>query len=165
MPKGQYERWKPIAIRLWEKVKINEESGCWEWQGSKNQAGYGQIQFDGRVQLAHRVVWKIIYGNIPNAVCVLHKCDNPLCINYFHLFIGSLRDNTQDMIKKGKARFTSNVAVGSKHGMAKLTEQDIVEIRRLLKTNIKQTLIAKQFSVTRSLISAIKCNKIWNHVI
>ena len=95
----------------------------------------------------------------------MHKCDNPLCINYFHLFIGSLRDNTQDMIKKGRARFTSNVAVGSKHGMAKLTEQDIVEIRRLLKTNIKQTLIAKQFSVTRSLISAIKCNKIWNHVI
>lgn len=99
-----------IERRFWEKVVI-EPRGCWEWAGSRRN-GYGQF-FVGRVgrkqisKRAHRVVWELMYGEIPpgegyHGTCVLHRCDNPGCVNPGHLFLGSARDNAEDAAAKGR---------------------------------------------------------------
>ena len=76
------------------------ESGCLEWQGRKHYLGYGIVSLKGRQQGAHRVVWKLMRGDIDRKQHVCHRCDNPSCVNPEHLFIGSHRDNMQDMAKK-----------------------------------------------------------------
>jgi hypothetical protein len=78
---------------------IPEGRGCWEWMGFIRPSGYGQVHQN---KLAHRVSWELHNGPIPNGVLVLHKCDNKSCVNPDHLFLGSHRDNTQDMMSKGR---------------------------------------------------------------
>ena len=92
---------KPLIERFWEKVVITD--GCWEWIGAKTRrvSGYGAIRDErgGRV-LAHRFSYSYHIGEIPKGFLVLHRCDNPLCVNPSHLFIGTQRDNMEDMRKK-----------------------------------------------------------------
>lgn len=101
-----------IEERFWSKVNITDLLSCWEWTGFKNK-GYGQLEFRGKTQRAHRVVWMLIYGEIPDGLCVLHHCDNPSCCNPAHLFLGTMLDNNRDMIKKGR-QIHNNTARGNK---------------------------------------------------
>ena len=88
----------PLEIRFWNKVE--KTNTCWIWTGSKNNMGYPRININGRVELAHRVSYRIIKGTIPEGLRVLHKCDTPLCVNPNHLFLGTQKDNMTDMSKK-----------------------------------------------------------------
>jgi len=90
----------PVEKRVWTKVKKTES--CWEWTASKNVHGYGIIKKDGRMHLAHRVLFELTGGKIPNGMQVLHHCDNPACVNPDHLFLGTHGDNMRDMFKKGR---------------------------------------------------------------
>ena len=95
---------RPIKDRFLAMVK--KTKGCWIWTGFKNPKGYGNIQKGrrgGRPLMAHRVAWEIYFGEIPEGMQVLHKCDNPSCVRPGHLFIGTAQDNTDDMINKGRA--------------------------------------------------------------
>jgi hypothetical protein len=93
----------PFAERFWQYVV--ETEGCWLWTGTINKAGYGQITpRKGHKALAHRLSWMMLRGDIPPGMCVLHHCDNPPCVNPEHLFIGTAKDNMQDMYRKGRAR-------------------------------------------------------------
>lgn len=144
-----------------------KSSGCWEWNGYINIGGYGsQItgsREDGtrRQVLAHRLFYKLYYGEFDNKLCVLHKCDNPKCVNPEHLFLGTQLDNVIDMTQKGR-RVDH---VGELNGVSKLKEEDVMDIRMYLLSGIKQIDIARVYNVHQTLISAIKTNKIWRGIV
>jgi hypothetical protein len=95
----------PIKDRLLRKIVINEYTDCWEWQGGKNNVGYGLIRDEHGMRTTHRVSYELYKGNIPKNLCVLHSCDNPKCVNPEHLRLGTRKDNTQDMISKGRTNY------------------------------------------------------------
>lgn len=89
--------------RFWSKVAIvDDETSCWEWQAGKLKYGYGRVRVGDKNQLTHRIAWSLIYGEIPEGICVLHHCDNPPCCNPKHLFLGSIADNNADCVAKGR---------------------------------------------------------------
>lgn len=93
------DKWR--YARFMRKVKINQENGCWIWTGCINKVTkYGHTHNES----AHRVIWKLIYGNIPKGMQILHHCDNPPCVNPYHLFLGTAKDNMHDRDKKGRMR-------------------------------------------------------------
>lgn len=92
----------PFAQRL--KSCVRKANGCIEWVGGRTGYGYGQLKEGRRTRLAHRVAWELRYGLIPTELCVLHRCDNPACVNVQHLFVGTHKDNTADMIAKGRRK-------------------------------------------------------------
>lgn len=145
-----------VAGRLRSKTKVDPITGCWEWTASKTSSGYGKIFVVGKLRAAHRVSYEMRHGAIPNGMRVLHRCDNPACINPDHLFLGSDADNVADMISKGRQQ------KGSRHYKAKLSENDVRAIRSA--KNETPNNLAKQFGVTAATISFIRSGKIWKHV-
>lgn len=99
-----------------DKYRVNE-SGCWLWTASTTRDGYGKIGHIGKTIAAHRAAWMLYKGKIPKGKCVLHRCDVRLCVNPEHLFLGTKKANTRDMLFKGR------------HGRKKLTKEMIAEIR------------------------------------
>ncbi len=89
--------------RFWSKVRITP--GCWEWTAAVNHGGYGLFQYTSRsCRRAHRVSYELAYGPIPKGMVVMHKCDNPPCVNPDHLELGTMADNNRDKGQKGRAR-------------------------------------------------------------
>lgn len=98
------------AERFWSKVKRGADDDCWEWQASRDRAGYGWFGFRGRVHKSHRVSWMLANGDIPAGLFVMHACDNPPCVNPSHLSLGTASANAADRNKKGRT------ARGDRHG-------------------------------------------------
>jgi HNH endonuclease len=144
---------KPVAPRLLSNVRLFGE-GCWEWIGTQDRHGYGRISVRNRVIKAHIVSYRIHVGPT-NGKCVLHKCDNPSCINPEHLWLGSFKDNTQDMLAKGRN------CKGMDQHSAKLTEKSVKEI---LASHDSNVVLAACYGVNRSVISRIRSRKAWGHV-
>lgn len=97
-----------LADRFW--LKVQKGSGCWLWTGGKHGRGYGGLHCGGKVfrkyLQAHRVSWELHHGPIPDGLWVLHKCDNPICVNPDHLFLGTRQDNMGDCAAKGRIKTT-----------------------------------------------------------
>lgn len=93
---------RPAEDRFWEKVDKTEN--CWLWSASVNNQGYGEIHLGERNDhcYAHRFSWMINKGPIPKGLFVLHRCDNPRCVNPNHLFLGTQKDNLHDAMAKGR---------------------------------------------------------------
>lgn len=142
------------ANTMWE-----PNSGCLIWLASLNGNGYGQVRYEGRNHLSHRLFYKKQFGSIPDGVCVLHRCDNRACVNPEHLFLGTRDDNQKDMAKKG--RWKNKVFEGEQNGFAKLTEVQVLEIRA---TGGLQREIAEQYGITQTAVSAIKRRAAWRHL-
>ena len=139
-------------------VKAN---GCWEWNGHPCTNGYGQFSISGVLHMAHRISWIFHNGDImDDNVKVLHSCDNKLCVNPEHLFLGSQQDNADDMRAKNRA---PNQA-GANNGNAKLNEIKVAAIRIALNNGRSRSELAKEYSVSWNTIDQIKSNKIWRHV-
>jgi hypothetical protein len=145
--------------RFW--AKVARGPGCWEWTGALSR-GYGQFAVGGskRVLGAHRVSWEHVNGPVPPGLFVLHRCDNPRCVRPDHLFIGTIKDNTADMLAKGR----HNPPRGSRCGTSKLTESDAAAIRSLAAEGFAHPIIASRFSVSRPTVSLIVARKTWRHV-
>lgn len=118
-------------------------TGCLEWTGMTNSKGYGRISINGTLTLVHRFVFQNQIGPIPEGYEVCHSCDNPLCLNVDHLFLGTHSDNMRDMIRKGR------------QCRQKLSNSDVIAIRSM--TGMTQRELAALFGVARSTIACIRC--------
>lgn len=138
-----------------------EGTPCLEWTGSIKNNGYGQI-LDGKTPLyTHRLSWIINNGDIPNELYVLHHCDNRKCCNPNHLFLGTPKDNFDDMVSKDRRVWFR----GDEHASSKLKEKDVLEILRLYDTGkYTQKQLAEMYGVERSRISDIHIGRGWKHV-
>lgn len=183
MRKYQSEQQRLLAfyVRLWAKI-LPVSNGCWEWQDGTDEKGYGKISYKNYPELAHRMVLSLVLGKVlsPKELAC-HTCDNPKCCNPSHLFLGTHKDNTQDMLKKKRHyAFTHPEKArehglkqkaylpkfeGSKHPKSKLTENDVKYIRANYKPH-KVTLkeLAKKFDVDLTTVSDIVRRKTWTHI-
>ena len=144
-----------IIDRLYNNLLI-VENGCWEWQRGKIGMGYGHISYRGNKLLTHRLMWELHNGTIPYKMCICHHCDNPPCCNPDHLYLGTYKDNNIDTVIKGHHI----------NGHAKLTENDVREIRRLLSIKLyTQQQIADMFNISKPVINHINCGRNWTGVI
>ena len=154
------------------------ESGCIEWIGNIQTDGYGRFCFKRKIELAHRVSWRIYKGEIPHGACLLHKCDNPPCVNPDHLFLGDRGDNARDMASKGRQwiqqhperRLDTLVCPihlkprGEQHGLAKLKESQVIAIRERSSRGELNKHLAAEFCVAPTLIGGIINGYIWRHI-
>ena len=136
-------------------------NGCWEWRGARNAAGYGTVYWNGKSQISARVAWELDFGPIPEGLEVLHTCDNPPCVRTGHLYLGDDYDNAQDCICKGRDR----KAFGELHGRAKLTKEQVLEIRRrALKGGETYASLSLEFHVSNVSIRNAVIGKTWSHL-
>jgi hypothetical protein len=149
-----------LAERFWSKV--DKAGECWLWIGWKDADGYGQISLGGRSGRrvgAHVAAWLLAHGQLP-ALQVLHRCDNPACVRAEHLFLGTQRDNMQDMVRKGRKA----VRAGEENPQAKLTEEQIEEVRSSYVPGVvTQRQLSRQYGVSQSTISEIVNHKAWKN--
>lgn len=147
---------KTLREKLLEHSVLVPETGCLLWQLGCNGAGYGKLVHKGRHLLAYRAAYIEFIGEIPPGKLVLHKCDTRHCVNYLHLFAGTHQDNSSDMKEKGRS------ARGHKHYNAILTEASVRDIRARLKAGEKNVQLAREYSVTRTVIAQIKRRDSWD---
>lgn len=136
-------------------------SGCWLWEkGLDHLKKYGYTWYNNKNIRAHRASYLAFNGEIPNGLFVLHKCDNPKCVNPQHLFLGTNEDNLKDMAAKGRS-CRGELNKCGKHGKAKLTEADVLAIRK--DTRLTRE-IAKQYGIDRSYAGVVRSGKSWRHL-
>ncbi len=143
--------------KFWSRVRKTES--CWEWVAGKSFLGYGLTKMADKMCRTHRVSWIISNGPIPDKLFVLHKCDNPPCVNPDHLFLGTAKDNTLDALKKGRW------PCGQDSKISKLKKDQVIEIRRLgsLKT-MSSRQIASGFGITDGTVRDILRFKTWKQI-
>jgi hypothetical protein len=183
---------KPLPVftesdkaRFWSFVDIGGPDDCWEWKMSLFRGGYGSFTMRNQRVKAHRVSWALCREQPKDLV--LHKCDNPKCVNPNHLFEGSWLDNAKDCSAKGRRatgdkngthiyperltrgeqhwmRRHPEASMGVRNNAAKLTENDVLDIRILKGFQAKQKDIASAFGINQSQVSSIQRRDSWNHI-
>jgi hypothetical protein len=148
--------------RFWSYVDIKGFFDCWEWTGHLHKKGYGWFKLDGKWQSTHRISWKLSNGEIPKGMSILHKCDNRACCNQAHLFLGTQVDNMADMVAKGRSAMCS--LPGSKDGMSKLTEEQVICIRVLFQAGITIAELARMYKISWTTIGEAVKRKTWKHI-
>lgn len=150
-----------LKARFWAKVEKRGPDECWPWRGA-SRGGYGTISIYRTKVTAHRLSYELCIGPIPpgegyHGTCVLHRCDNPSCVNPSHLFLGTGADNMQDMIRKGRGYFKR----GQEHPNAKLSESAVVALRRLRATQrLTHRELGQRFGISHVQVGNI-INGIW----
>lgn len=143
-------------------VMPEPNSGCWLWEGALNKDGYGRARYLHKDALAHRVSYQISYGAIPSGLNVLHKCDNPPCVNPGHLWVGTQKENQQDAVDKGRRKHVMPpVRLGCENSQAILSTKDILSIRS---DGRSQQKIAASFGISQQHVSKIKLRRRWGHL-
>lgn len=164
MPTGQYPRKKQnLAERFWKKVKKLGPEECWPWMAGRDGQGYGSFHLDHDTSfLAHRVAYWLTTGEMPPPhVKLRHTCDHPWCCNAAHLVKGTQADNIKDIWARGRMQVLRGEAAGN----AKLTEQDVLAIRRdYIPGVFGCNRLAKLYGVSKENITKILQRKSWAHL-
>lgn len=143
---GIQERFEAKFIRC-------SDSECWNWTAYKCH-GYGRMGFNGKIHMAHRMAFKIAYGPFDERLKVLHRCDNPSCVNPSHLFVGTQKDNVDDMTRKGRRASFG----GERNSGRKLSADQVMRIRQDKRSG---PVIAAEYGVTRAAINKIRRGVTW----
>lgn len=147
--------------RFWKRVEKAGPDDCWLMLGDTKTVLARIVTDDGRRMGAHCFAYERFVGPIPPGFFVCHRCDTPKCVNPAHLFLGRPLDNMRDKINKGRQR----VPHGSEHGMAKLTEAQVLEIRRRYAAKeANQYQLADEYGMSQPIISDIVRRKLWAHL-
>jgi hypothetical protein len=156
----EFPRFKKYLVfrRFLKYVTIGSADDCWIWKGkTKPSNGYGHFWWpEKHISSAHVAAYELFVGK-RNGLCVCHSCDVVTCVNPRHLWLGTNKQNTQDMIRKGRKAELKPEDVHT----AKLNWEIVREIRRLYATGIGQQVLAQKFRVATSNVSYIVNNKTW----
>lgn len=136
------------VARFWSKVDKSGE--CWLWTGYARNGQHGSLWLHGKNVYVHRLSYVIHFGDIPPGMVVCHRCDVPRCVRPKHLFLGSQEDNIADMHKKSRAR--QGHLYGECHPAARLSDEQVRQIRRLRAEGVHQRAVARQFGVSQSTV-------------
>lgn len=147
--------------RFWDRVEITADTTlCWLWKAGIGGNGYGSVRINGIQQLAHRISWFYTYGKMPTQF-VLHSCDVRLCVNPNHLREGTYQDNADDKVSRNR----QSCLQGERHGMAKLTESQVISIRKMYASGgTTQAQLASEMGVTATMIGDIVRRNRWKHI-
>lgn len=149
----------PVLERFNKMVMPEPNTGCHLWIGALFTNGYGVFRISKMNKKAHRMSYELNVGSIPNGLIVCHKCDVPSCVNPDHLFLGTHKDNVQDMINKGR----KSSVKGESHGSCRLNESEVLNIRKLSDIWIYEN-IANLFGISKQHVSDIVNRKKWRHI-
>jgi hypothetical protein len=137
------------AERFWLKVILHKADQCWRWNGPLSEKGYGLFSVGGKPQPAHRISYMLEHGrSIPSGMLVRHRCDNPACVNPYHLVLGTNVDNSNDGWERGRMSYRDWV------GTSKLTKCQVeaIQVRGLVEDH---GVLANEFGISRSVIQKI----------
>lgn len=141
---------------FWSRIDVRGEDECWPWKGNTQRGGYG-------INLPHRRAYALKKGKLRKGLVIRHTCNNPPCCNPKHLIQGTQKKNLEQMRKEGRAGDCRNL--GSKHGRAKLTEEQVLEIRReYAEKGTSQSALGLKYGVAQTKISAIVRRETWKHI-
>lgn len=163
---------KPALERFWDRV--DKSSDCWLWAGTKKNHSrypdpnrrYGVMEFEGRQWEVHRLSYKLAHGDIPIGMLVCHKCDNPLCVNPDHLFLGTIQENNRDRHVKGRTQVGRQQAsiTNPERQSKKLTIDQVREIHKRFSQGEGSDVLGQEFGIQRSTVHRIATGKMWSSV-
>ena len=159
--------------RFWDKVNKssnvfgidgNFPTMCWTWHAAITKQ-YGHFRFNDKMVYAHRFSWYITHGVMPKNKCVLHRCDNTICVRPDHLFLGTQIDNIKDMMQKGRHNNKgSGGPPGEQSGTAKLSNIQVLQIRKAFTSGASQASLSRKYKVSHGTIAAIVHRRSWKHI-
>lgn len=148
----------PLADRFWARVAVRGADACWEWTATRDKDGYGKIRTGGGgspTVRSHRVSWELRHGPIPDGLWVLHRCDNPPCVNPAHLFLGTPKDNVQDSVRKLRK------AMGERGPRAKLTREKVLWARGAVCVGATIPALARLYGVSGNSLRFAVSGRTW----
>lgn len=154
--------WEQMVARFWGRVRCEGE--CWEWTGSRLPKGYGLMSVRRKHTYAHRFAYELLVGPIGEGLCVCHHCDNPGCVRPDHLFLGTPKDNSQDMVCKGRGKPPGVLRDFSREGnpRAVMDEAHVEALRRSYAASEKRQVdLAKEFGISQTQVSRIVRGEQW----